>query len=465
MKLKSKIFYGIGNIGQAAFYNAFSTFLLIYVSTSLVHSLAKKDAAFVIWIVTALVVFIRVLEIFLDPILGNIIDNTKTRFGKFKPWQLIGGVLSSLMMIPLFSGIFGLFDVNLTLFIIAFVVIFLFMDITYSFRDISYWGMIPAISTSSYERGKYTSIATFTGAIGWNVLAASVIPIVIFGTFVLTGNKIQSPAGWNVFGYFIAALGIITCIFVVVGTKESDSSIRIQQEKIKLREVYRVLSKNDQLLWNAAAYIIYSLANVITGGVMFYYFKFMLDNVEAFSTAGVIGLICSFISAPLFVMLNKYIPRRYLFIGGVGSMIIGYLIFLFFSFNNILWVIVPLFLFSFPQVFIQITAILTFTDSIEYGQLKTGVRNEAVILSIRPMLDKLAGALSNGIVSFIIISSSMSGDATHETVTTNDLFIFSIYAFVIPLILILISGGIFWRKVKLDEKAHTEIVENLVHKG
>lgn len=137
MNLKSKICYGTGNIGQAAFYNTFSTFLLIYVSTSMVHSLSKDNANFIIELITAMIVIIRVLEIFLDPVIGNIIDNTKTRFGKFKPWQLAGGILSSLMIIPLFTGLFGLFHFSFTLFIIFFVITFLVMDLTYSFRDIN----------------------------------------------------------------------------------------------------------------------------------------------------------------------------------------------------------------------------------------------------------------------------------------------------------------------------------------
>lgn len=85
--------------------------------------------------------------------------------------------------------------------------------------------------------------------------------------------------------------------------------------------------------------------------------------------------------APLYPILNKRIPRRYLYIGGMISMIVAYVL---------------LVLFYIPGTLIQMTAILSLTDSIEYGQLKNGKRNEAVTLSVRPMLDKIGGALSNG---------------------------------------------------------------------
>ncbi|WP_309320011.1 MFS transporter, partial [Bacillus cereus] len=55
---------------------------------------------------------------------------------------------------------------------------------------------------------------------------------------------------------------------------------------------------------------------------------------------------------------------------------------------------------------------ITITDAVEYGQWKNGTRNEAVTLSIRPLLDKIAGALSNGIVGFVAVAAGMTGNAT-----------------------------------------------------
>ena len=98
--------------------------------------------------------------------------------------------------------------------------------------------------------------------------------------------------------------------------------------------------------------------------------------------------------APLYPILNKRIPRRYLYIGGMISMIVAYVL---------------LVLFYIPGTLIQMTAILSLTDSIEYGQLKNGKRNEAVTLSVRPMLDKIGGALSNGITGFIAVAAGMTG--------------------------------------------------------
>lgn len=88
-------------------------------------------------------------------------------------------------------------------------------------------------------------------------------------------------------------------------------------------------------------------------------------------------------------------------------MIVAYILFILFP-QNLALVYVALVLFYTPNTFIQMTAILALTDSIEYGQLKTGQRNEAVTLSVRPMLDKIAGALSNSIVGAVAVAAAMT---------------------------------------------------------
>ena len=119
----------MGNLGQAAFYNALSTyFVTYYAAQTLFSHYGKSEAKALIGIITALVFIIRIAEIFLDPLLGNLIDNTNTRFGRFRPWQVIG-VVSSVLMFAIFTGLFGLVNVNKTVFIVVFIVVFKQLDI------------------------------------------------------------------------------------------------------------------------------------------------------------------------------------------------------------------------------------------------------------------------------------------------------------------------------------------------
>ena len=428
--LKSRMAYAFGNVGQSAFYNALSTYFIVYVTSSLFAGVDKGIATKLIGIITSLVVIIRIAEIFIDPLLGNIIDNTNTKWGRFKPWQLIGGTVSALLLVVVYTGLFGLVNVNTTWFIVLFVVVFIVLDVFYSLRDISYWGMIPALSNDSHERSTYTALGSFGGSIGYNGLTIIVIPIVTYFSFVFTGNRTESQSGWTCFAIIVAILGILTVCSVAFGTKESSSTLRANaEENGGPLAAFKALAQNDQLLWVALSYLLYAIANVATTGVLMYLFKYILNNSNAYSIVGVIPVITGLIMAPAYPVLNKRIPRRYLYLGGMALMIIGYLLFIIGS-SSLPMVTVGLVFFYLPQTFIQMTAILSLTDSIEYGQLKNGKRNEAVTLSVRPM-------------------------------PASNIHTFQICAFYVPLAVIVLSLLVFLFKVKISEKMHDDIVRQL----
>ena len=459
--LGQRIAYAFGNLGQAAFYNAMSTYFIVYVTSCLFSGVDKALAAKLIGVITSLVVIIRIAEIFVDPLLGNLVDNTTTKWGRFRPWQFFGGLVSSVLLAVVFSGMFGLVNVNSTLFIVLFVITFIVLDVFYSLRDISYWGMIPALSSDSHERSTYTALGSFTGSIGGNAITILVIPVVTYFSWVFTGENAEHQSGWTAFGIIVAVLGIMTAWTVAFGTRENQSALRANAEDNGgPLQAFKAVFQNDQLLWVALSYLLYAIANVTTTGVLLFLFKFVLDNQAAFSATGVIAMIAGLVMSPLYPILNRYIPRRYLYIGGMVSMIVAYVMLALFS-SNIVLVFIALVLFYVPGTLIMMTVILSLTDSIEYGQLKNGKRNEAVTLSIRPMLDKIGGALSNGIVGFIALAAGMTGDATAADMTPTNIHVFKICAFYAPLILIVLSLVVFVSKVKITEKMHAQIVDEL----
>ena len=460
-KIGQRVAYAFGNLGQSAFYNALSTYFIVYVTSCLFSGVEKGVAAKLIGVITSLVVIIRIAEIFIDPLLGNIVDNTTTKWGRFRPWQFLGGLISALLLVVIYTGMFGLVNVNTTWFIVLFVICFVVLDVFYSLRDISYWGMIPALSSDSHERSTYTALGSFTGSIGYNGITVVVIPIVTYFSWVFTGSHAESQSGWTAFGIIVGLLGILTAWSVAFGTKESQSALRSKAQKNGgPLQAFKALFQNDQLLWVALSYLLYAIANVATTGVLIFLFKFVLDNQAAYSMTGIIALVAGLVMAPLYPILNKRIPRRYLYIGGMTSMIIAYIMLGIFS-NNMIMVFVALVLFYVPGTMIQMTAILSLTDSIEYGQLKNGKRNEAVTLSVRPMLDKIGGAMSNGIVGFIAIAAGMTGDATAADMTAANINTFKTCAFYVPLVLIVLSLLVFMFKVKISEKMHDDIVKQL----
>lgn len=150
--LGQRMAYTFSGFGQAAFYNMMSTYFVVYVTSALFAGVDKDIATKLVGIITGAIVIIRIGEIFVDPLLGNLIDNTNTRIGRFRPWQFIGGLVSAILLFMVFTGLFGFVNVNQTWFIVLFIAVFIILDVFYSLRDISFWGMIPALSEDSQER-------------------------------------------------------------------------------------------------------------------------------------------------------------------------------------------------------------------------------------------------------------------------------------------------------------------------
>lgn len=449
----------LGNLGHAAFYGVMSTYFIIFITSGMFSGLEQSVADKLIGLITGLMVVIRIVELVIDPILGNIVDNTKTRWGKFKPWIFLGTVVSAVLLLILFTGIFGLAQSNWILFAILFVIIYIGFDIFYSLSDVSYWGMVPALSEDSHERGIYTSLGAFSGAIGWNGLAIIVVPLVTGVTYAVTGKHEEGAPGWLAFAAVISALAIVCAIIVCLGTKEKHNLIRNSaKQKTTLPQVFSAIFHNDQILWPSLAYLVFSLANTINNGVLFYLYKFVIGKPGEFWVVGLAATIVGFCVSPLFPVLNKYIPRKWLFVAGQTCMICAYLLFIFCRDNVVL---MDLGLVLFNINFAQLVTVLTLTDAIEYGQLKSGQRNEAVVLAVRPMIDKFTGAVSNALVGYVAIAAGMTGAATAADMTAHDISIFNTMALYIPLILAVISIIVFLSKVTLTEKKHAEVVEEL----
>ena len=141
---------------------------------------------------------------------------------------------------------------------------------------------------------------------------------------MFTGNRTESQSGWTCFAIIVAILGILTVCSVAFGTKESSSTLRANaEENGGPLAAFKALAQNDQLLWVALSYLLYAIANVATTGVLMYLFKYILNNSNAYSIVGVIPVITGLIMAPAYPVLNKRIPRRYLYLGGMALMIIG----------------------------------------------------------------------------------------------------------------------------------------------
>ena len=132
--------------------------------------------------------------------------------------------------------------------------------------------------------------------------------------------------------------------------------------------------------------------------------------------------------------------------------------------TNVIMTLFAAGLFSLPQPLIFLVVLMTITDAVEYGQLKLGHRDEALVLCVRPLVDKLAGAIASGMIGLTAIWVGMTSGATAETISPENLFNFKLVMFAAPFALILLGTILYRAKVTLTEAEHARIVEELEEK-
>ncbi|MBF7103220.1 PTS sugar transporter subunit IIA [Pediococcus pentosaceus] len=458
-KITSRLAYSFGAFGHDAFYVTLSTYFIMFVTSHLFDKSSGAQGTKMIAYITMIIAALRFVELAIDPLIGNAIDNTNSRWGHFKPWIVTGGTIGSVVLALLFTSLGGLNTSNPILYLIVFAILYITMDIFYSFKDVGFWSMIPAISFDSAEREKTATYARIGSNIGQNIVGVVVMPIVLM--FSTKANSGQGDnRGWMAFGFIIAVVALISALAVAMGTKENDSELRKNTEKTTFKQVFKVLARNDQLMWLSLTYGIYTAGVAITNSLELYYFTYILGDASKFTLLGSLNAIIGVFAVLAFPPLAKKFSRRKVFFLAISVMIIALIMFALAG-QSLPMILTSGVLFYIPQPLIFLVVLMVLSDSVEYGQLKFGHRDESLTLSVRPLLDKLGGAISNGVVGLIAVWAGMTAGATAGDVTSHGQAIFKLMMFGVPAAMILIGAFIFFKKVKLDEKMHAEIVDEL----
>ena len=148
-------------------YALYSTYLIVFFTDALGLSNWELVAVGVVIAVA------RIWDAINDALMGIIIDNTKSRYGKFKPWLILGAITSALMFFLLFQD----FGLSGGWFVFVFTIIYVMSDMTFTMNDIAYWSMYPTFSSDPKERESIGSKARIFANLGM-FLTIALVPII-----------------------------------------------------------------------------------------------------------------------------------------------------------------------------------------------------------------------------------------------------------------------------------------------
>lgn len=443
---RNRFTYGLGTVGRDMVYTMISMYLMFYLTDVL--SLDTK----VLWWVTAIILGARIFDALNDPVMGVIVDNTQTKWGKYKPWILTGIILAGIITILLFVD----FGLKGAAYIVVFGVLYVLWGITYTMNDISYWSMMPSLSKSQSEREIIGSVARICASVGLFAVVTLVVPI----TTALAGVVGSLQKAYLVFVIILVMIMWVFQSITLLGVKE-DRSVPENKEHTTLREMVKVIFKNDQLLVTAISMALFMIGYMTTTSFGIYYFKYVYGDEGMYSVFAVVLGVSQIVAMVSFSFLTKVMKRKTLYLVATAMVVMGYIIFFFAPNTTMLYIGIAGVLLFIGEAYIQLMMLMFLTDSVEYGEWKFGKRNGSVTLSVQSFINKLGGAIANGVVGAVVIISGMKTAETAADMTSKGLLIFKVAMMILPLICIVIGFVIYRAKYILDEEMYAKIVEEL----
>ena len=438
--------FGLGTVGRDMVYTMISMYLMFY----LTDVLQLSDD--VLWWVTGIIMAARVFDAFNDPFMGVIVDNTHTKYGKFKPWICIGAVLVSILTVLLFSN----FGLSGSAFIIVFGIIYVLWGIAYTMNDISYWSMLPTLSQDQREREEIGSVSRICASIGLFAVVTLIVPV----TEAIGGVVGSLQKGYFILSIILVVIMLAFLCFTVFGVKEPMIGNK-KEEHTSVKELVRIIFKNDQLLVTALAMALFMIGYSTTTSFGLYYFKYVYGDEGMYSIFALILGVSQIFALSIFPVLGKRYPRKKLYAFSTALVVTGYLIFFFAPTNTMLFIGIAGLILFIGQAFIQVMTLMFLTDSVEYGEWKFGKRNDSVTFSLQPFINKMGGAIASGVVGAIVIVSGMSQAQSAADMTASGIFILKMAMMVFPLICIVIGFLVYRSKYILDEEMYGKIVREL----
>ncbi len=452
MKLSnaSKLSFGIGALGKDLCYAIISYFLMIYFTDTVGLTPLFVGNLFLV---------ARVWDAFNDPMMGFVVDNTHTRWGKFRPWILIGTVLNAVALIFLFKKPAGMEGTSLYVY---YSILYILWGMTYTIMDIPYWSMLPSLSQTKQERDSMSVIPRIFASTAWLLMGAFAIGLVD----KLGGG--DSAKGYASLTVIIAVIFVITSVITVVFVRDRSSfeaASGKKAEKVTLKNALHVIGANDQLKVFIGIVLAYNLVVQLAGGMAIYYFKYVAGNeglYAIFTTAASFSEIAALF---IFPIISKKLSKRQVF--AIASFspavgLIGLVVSSFFVPSNIALAAICGVLFKLGSGLTLGATTVMLADIIDYGEVKLGTRNESIIASFQTLLVKTASAIAGWLIG---VGLTIVGYVANAEQTAATIAGMKILMGVVPSVITVIAFVIYAKAYKLEGAYLEEIMDKIKHKG
>ncbi len=419
LTLKERVCFTVGAFGRSGIYTLMSMFTLVFFQNGAGLTLSQG---------TSIILIGRVFDAINDPLMGMIVDRTKTKWGKMRPYLLFSPVPIAICTILLFTAPFE--DGSTAAFIWA-LVTYILWGVSFTIQDVPFWGLSSVITPLESERTSFISTARLGSTFG-GILPALLVPI-------FYQSNLGYQKGFFVSGLLFAFLGCGLSILIFFVSKER---VPKMDHTPSFKETFQVLAKDKLLIIVIFAAILGSTM-VTANQCADYIGNYLIiqnstDFSQIFTDSTQSSLITNVDAAAAFSKILGFIPRgtvvttltvaigigmvpamaifpalrkkyslKQIYIGSaLFGLIVHALCYVVLQHDvtdiNIIVLWVFLFLMGIPLGIYNVITYALIADSVDYLEWKTGERHEGVCFSFQTFLSKVNAAIATFVFGQIL---------------------------------------------------------------
>ena len=440
-KVGERVSYGLGDFGCNIIYTAMSAFLLFYYT---------DYAGVSAFAVGAIMMISRVFDGISDLIMGVIVDRTKSRFGKGRPWLLRMCVPFAIAGVLLFSVPSTWSDTPKLIYV--FITYNLVSTVIYTAINVPYSALNALMTQDPYERSVLSIFRNLLATAGTLTINTFTLPLVeFFG---------DNPAAWTKTFMVFGVVAIIAFMINFLGTKERVVSVSDMQngehKDVPFIAGVKALFVNKYWILMTLMLALFFLMYAINGGSTVYYAKDILGDKDLVATINGIFNVVQILGMFFIAMLVKKYGKRNIFALGLVLDIVG-ILFLHYLHSEMWMIVVSSLIRGIGNACGGATMWAMVSDTIDYGEWKTGYRTEGLVNSACSFGWKIGNGLGSALLGLILEIGGYVGTAAVQSAEALEAIEFS---FIWVPVMVYVSGLVIMYFFKLD-KEFPQIIKDL----